>query len=339
MSLMPRRRPRPLSCSAVGTAQASTIWADRPRPKTIIAPRKALHPTNSAPLASSRHGYRDPLLAPGVLLEPLPALPVPTWVHRAEDARGTTQRRADPRASISRPLGLCPRRSRLSFATVQTTHAEHLHPQPQGQRASVQGATRCGPGFCVGSTFRSGETAQAPLNLLEVSLSETSAVRSPKPISLHEFRKRRKPLRNVNREASQNLSAMDRLACRITDRVGTMGFFLIVLAWTVLWLGWNLLAPADLQFDPPMGFVFWLFISNLIQLLLMPLIMVGQNVQGRHSEMRAEHDLEVNIKAEEEIEVILQHLEYQNSLLIAMVETLGVKLDHNLGEKALRPKD
>jgi uncharacterized membrane protein len=165
-------------------------------------------------------------------------------------------------------------------------------------------------------------------------MSDTPTANSPKPLSLREFRKRRKPLRNVNKEAAEKLSAMDRLACWITDRVGTMGFFLIVLIWTVLWLGWNLLAPADLQFDPPMGFVFWLFISNLLQLLLMPLIMVGQNVQGRHSEIRAEHDLEVNVKAEEEIEVILQHLEYQNEILIAMVEKLGVRLDHTVGERS-----
>src|SRR5579863_6104711 len=157
-------------------------------------------------------------------------------------------------------------------------------------------------------------------------MSDTAAVQPPKPISLREFRKGRKPPRNVYREVSSRLSAMDRLACWITDRVGTMGFFLVVLIWTLLWLGWNLLAPASLQFDPPTGFVFWLFISNLIQLLLMPLIMVGQNVQGRHSEMRAEHDLEVNVKAEEEIEVILQHLEYQNEILMRMVAKLGVDI-------------
>jgi uncharacterized membrane protein len=106
-----------------------------------------------------------------------------------------------------------------------------------------------------------------------------------------------------------------------------MGFFLIVLIWTVMWLSWNLLVPRSLQFDPPMAFAFWLFISNLIQLLLMPLIMVGQNVQGRHSELRADNDLEINIKAEQEIEVILQHLEYQNALLIAMVEKLGIGVE------------
>ena len=163
-------------------------------------------------------------------------------------------------------------------------------------------------------------------------MSDTSTVKSRKPLSLDEFRKQRKPLRNVNREASDKLSALDRLACSITNRVGTMGFFLIVLIWTVLWLGWNLLVPKNLQFDPPMAFVFWLFISNLIQLLLMPLIMVGQNVQGRHSEIRADHDLEVNVKAEAEIEVILEHLEFQNKILIAMVEKLGVSFDDTLRE-------
>jgi uncharacterized membrane protein len=170
-------------------------------------------------------------------------------------------------------------------------------------------------------------------------MNDTSAINSPPPLSLRAFRRQRKPLRNVNREAREKLTAMNRLACRITDRVGSMGFFLIVLIWTVLWLGWNLLAPTNLQFDPPMGFVFWLFISNLIQLLLMPLIMVGQNVQGQHSEMRAEHDLEVNVKAEQEIEIVLQHLEYQNAILIAMVEKLGVSLDHTLREKTLHPKE
>lgn len=102
----------------------------------------------------------------------------------------------------------------------------------------------------------------------------------------------------------------------------------------ILWLGWNFLAPKSLRFDPPMGFVFWLFISNVIQILLMPLIMVGQNVQGDHSELRAEHDLEVNVKAEKEIEVILTHLEYQNAILIQMMHKLDIKSDQVLDQTA-----
>jgi uncharacterized membrane protein len=142
------------------------------------------------------------------------------------------------------------------------------------------------------------------------------------PPSLTEFKKHRPPLHNVNKEFVEKMSRLDRLALLITERVGTIGFFLCILGWTVFWLGWNLLAPPSLQFDAPMGFVFWLFISNLIQIMLMPLIMVGQNVQGRHAQARAENDLAVNVKAEQEIETILHHMEYQNSLLIALINKL-----------------
>jgi len=137
-------------------------------------------------------------------------------------------------------------------------------------------------------------------------------------ISLKEFRKRRKPHRNINAEHKENLSTLNTVALWITLRVGTMGFFLIIFGWTVIWLGWNLLAPPSVRFDPPMGFVFYLFISNVIQILLMPLIMVGQNLQGAHAEARAEYDLEINVKAEQEIEIILHHLENQNELLLSL---------------------
>ncbi|HZT41356.1 MAG TPA: DUF1003 domain-containing protein [Chthonomonadaceae bacterium] len=161
-----------------------------------------------------------------------------------------------------------------------------------------------------------------------------------RPLSLAEWRARRKPLRNVNKEHTESLSVLERAACVITDRVGTMGFFLIILAWTILWCGYNILAsevPALhwKAFDPFPAFVAYLLMSNVIQILLMPLIMVGQNVQGRHSERRAESDLEINVKAEQEIEVILQHLEYQQQILMELVKALGVKLEAAIAEKGV----
>ena len=147
-----------------------------------------------------------------------------------------------------------------------------------------------------------------------------------KPLSFSELRKNQKPPRNIYKESASKATKLQKLAVWITDRVGTMGFFLIIFVWTVVWLGWNLIAPKELQFDPPMGFVLWLFISNLIQILLMPLIMVGQNIQGAHAEMRAEYDLEVNVKAEKEIEAILYRLEYQQNILIALLNKQGIDI-------------
>lgn len=123
---------------------------------------------------------------------------------------------------------------------------------------------------------------------------------NPKIIPLEELRKSRKPIRNPNVEFKEHLKPMDKLALWITNHVGSMGFFIIIFIWTAVWLGWNTLAPKDLRFDPFPAFVLWLFLSNMIQIFLMPLIMVGQNLQSRHSEARAEADFEVNTKAEQE---------------------------------------
>ena len=101
---------------------------------------------------------------------------------------------------------------------------------------------------------------------------------------------------------------LDKLALWITEWVGTMMFFLVIFAWTVCWLFWNMFAPKGMRFDPFPGFVLWLFISNMIQLFLMPLIMIGQNLQGRGADQRAKNDYKVNLKAEKEIQEIQDSL-------------------------------
>src|ERR1700690_2352773 len=110
----------------------------------------------------------------------------------------------------------------------------------------------------------------------------------PKPLSHEELKKLRKPVKNVNIEHKETLTRLEKFAVWITAKVGSMGFFIIICIWTILWLGWNTIAGKDLRFDPFPAFVLWLFISNVLQIFLMPLIMVGQNLQGRHSEARAE---------------------------------------------------
>ncbi len=145
------------------------------------------------------------------------------------------------------------------------------------------------------------------------------------PKTLAEIKKLRKPIRNANIEHKQNLNRLDKLAVWITNHVGTMGFFIIIFVWTIAWLGWNAMGPANMRFDPYPAFVLWLFLSNMIQIFLMPLIMIGQNLQSSHSEARAEADFDVNTKAETEIEAILMHLENQNKLILQILEHIQKK--------------
>lgn len=145
-----------------------------------------------------------------------------------------------------------------------------------------------------------------------------------RPLTHEELKKDKshKPVRNVNEEHKRNLTRLERSAVWITDKVGSMGFFILIFVWTILWLGWNTLAPQGSRFDPFPAFVLWLFISNMLQIFLMPLIMIGQNIQGRHSEARAESDFDINVKAEKEIETILLHLEQQNDLMVSILRHL-----------------
>jgi len=154
------------------------------------------------------------------------------------------------------------------------------------------------------------------------TFNKQNTMNTIKPKTLDELKKLRKPLRNINIIRKQKLSKLDKLAVWITEHVGTMGFFILIFVWTVSWLGWNMFAPVAMRFDPYPAFVLWLFMSNMIQIFLMPLIMIGQNLQSAHSEARAEADFDVNTKAELEIETILTHLEYQNELMLEILKRL-----------------
>lgn len=127
-------------------------------------------------------------------------------------------------------------------------------------------------------------------------------------------------IKNANHIYKELLKESEKFAIWITNKVGSIGFFAIIFFWTVVWLGWNIFAPANLRFDPYPAFVFWLFISNMIQIFLMPLIMVGQNLQSKHSEIRAETDYEVNLKAEKEIQEIKNELSEIKELIKALSE-------------------
>ena len=140
--------------------------------------------------------------------------------------------------------------------------------------------------------------------------------------TLEEIRKEFLPMKNPNEVHRKSFSRLEEMGLFVTNHVGTMGFFFIILGWTVLWLSWNMFAPRNLRFDPAPAFVLWLFISNLIQIHLMPLIMIGQNIQSRHAELRTQHDYETDRKAEKEIEAILSHLENQQKLTIEILKRI-----------------
>jgi uncharacterized membrane protein len=108
-----------------------------------------------------------------------------------------------------------------------------------------------------------------------------------------------------------------RLAAWITGKVGTMAAFYIA---TVFQLGWIALAQAHVITFDPYPFAFLLFLSSLAQLLLMFVIMVGQQVIGRASDKRA---LQTFLDAEAVLhacERLQEHLRAQDLAIRHIVE-------------------
>jgi len=139
-----------------------------------------------------------------------------------------------------------------------------------------------------------------------------------KTIPLEELKKLKKPV-NPNIKHKENLTLLDKIAVFITSLVGTMW---CAIAFTLL----ALVSLPDAIHGGRATIVSWVA-QTFLQLVLLSVIMVGQNLQNRHSEARADANFDVNVKSELEIETILEHLENQNEELERITKKLEDKKD------------
>jgi uncharacterized membrane protein len=124
--------------------------------------------------------------------------------------------------------------------------------------------------------------------------------------------------RNINELHADNLTLGDRIADKLADFAGSWTFIISFLS---ILFGWLLLNSIQLFFRPfdPFPFILMNLILSCIAALQAPVIMMSQNRQEKKDRLRAEHDYEINLKAEILIEEILKRLEKlennQNQLL------------------------
>jgi uncharacterized membrane protein len=102
-------------------------------------------------------------------------------------------------------------------------------------------------------------------------------------------------MKNVNKQHKETFTFTEKIASKITSMVGTFSCFVFFALLACFSL------PAIIKSGSIILWISWIT-QTFLQLVLLPLIMIGQNLQSRHSELRAEQDFEVNIKAEKEIQ-------------------------------------
>jgi uncharacterized membrane protein len=161
----------------------------------------------------------------------------------------------------------------------------------------------------------------------EASAGATAASTPRRRRTLGQFQPSATRARNPYREVEQSFGTQDRIALVITGAIGTMyavyAFMLVMAGWILV----QVLLGAK-AFDP-YPFAFLLFLGNIVQLLLMPLLMVGQNLQSRHAEVRSDSEYQTVGKIFHDIEQTMSHLDVQDEellrqskLLLGLVESL-----------------
>ena len=117
---------------------------------------------------------------------------------------------------------------------------------------------------------------------------------------------RRHVSRNVNHAFEEQLTLGQRLADRMTAFGGSWVFIGCALAALFVWLVLNslILKRMGKPFDP-FPFILLNLVLSCVAALQAPIIMMSQNRHGAKDRMAAEHDYEVNLKAE--LEVLALH--------------------------------
>ncbi len=126
--------------------------------------------------------------------------------------------------------------------------------------------------------------------------------------------------KDINAIHKGRLGMQDRIALIITSAIGTMYAVYFFALFMGGWMFWQA-RLAHKPFDP-FPFAFLLFLGNIVQLLLMPLIMVGQNIQGKHAELRAEEEFHTTKSSYHDIEHILERLDAQDQELLRQTKML-----------------
>lgn len=114
--------------------------------------------------------------------------------------------------------------------------------------------------------------------------------------------------RNVNRDIDDNRTFGERVADGVAAFGGSWTFIIIFAVVLVSWVVLNSFFLMNKGFDPYPYILLNLFLSMLAAIQA-PIIMMSQNRQAAKDRQTAEHDYEINLKAELEICAIQEKLD------------------------------
>lgn len=121
---------------------------------------------------------------------------------------------------------------------------------------------------------------------------------------------------DVNQVHIEKLTKTEGACKKVADWTGAPLALGLAIAIQAIWIPVGIITKLD-----PYPFAFLLTCSNVLQLILIFILAVGQKQSSCHAELRAEHDHDA-------ISRLLYHQEVQEEVLIALARKIGVEVEN-----------
>ena len=144
------------------------------------------------------------------------------------------------------------------------------------------------------------------------------------------------PVRDLNREVERRLTFAERVADDFARLIGTWVFVLVQVGIMVVWIGLNalnLIHPWDAY-----PFAFLNFIISLEAAIWVLLVLMTLNRIADRDRLGAQQEYELNVKSEEEMKALMNHLMHQDEILLQIVNRLD-RGDREMKRLARRLED
>ena len=114
---------------------------------------------------------------------------------------------------------------------------------------------------------------------------------------------------DIQEQLDQKITWGQRIADVVAQFGGSWTFILSFLGFMLVWMGYNLLAPASWAFDK-YPFILLNLALSTIAAVQAPLIMMSQNRASDYDRLQAKNDFHVNRRSEEEIQSLHKKLDH-----------------------------
>ncbi len=141
------------------------------------------------------------------------------------------------------------------------------------------------------------------------------------------------PVRDLNREADRRTTRPQRIAEDFSRLVGSWTFVVLQVLLTGAWLALNVIARVN-HWDPyPFQLLNLVMSVEAVFAAAIVLMAIGRLME--RDRVRAQHQYEVDVKQEEEMRMLMHHMEVQDEVLLQILHRLD-RSDRELRRMARR---